>query len=80
MNLAERQRRIQRSHELLHQTNCRGIDIYRADVESPAQEVWKIASGAAARVEHTATPVETASQELIEQIDIDAAERGFQFV
>jgi hypothetical protein len=80
MDLVDRHRRIQRGHELTHGANRRGIGIHRPDVEPAPEEIRKIATGAAAGIDDTRTPIESATQELIEQIDIDPAELRFQFV
>ena len=74
MNLVERQRRIQRGHELAHRANRRRIGVHGPHIEAAPQEIRKVAPGAAARVEHTLTMVESAAEELIEQIDVDLAE------
>jgi hypothetical protein len=44
-----------------------------------SQEVGKVSAGAAAGIEHTPAAIEAAAQELIEEIDVDVAERRAQF-
>ena len=65
---------MQLADEPPHPDNRRGIDIHRPHVEVAAQEILKIASRAAARVEHAPPRVEAGTEQLIEQINVDLAE------
>ena len=79
MNPVGRQCRVQRGRELAHGVNRHGIGVHRPHIELAAQEIRKIAPGAAAGIHHARTTVETAAKELIEQVDVDPAELRFQF-
>jgi hypothetical protein len=61
-----RQCGIQRGHELPGRADRVGVGIYRVNIETAAQKIWKIATGAAASVEHAPAIVESPAKELIE--------------
>jgi hypothetical protein len=74
VDLAGRQARIQRGDEPAHRINRGRIGVHGPHIEAAVQEVGQIASGAAARIEHAPAMVESAAEQLIEQIDVDLAE------
>ena len=64
----------QRGGELARRGHRAGVLVDRVNLEPAREKIRQVASGAAARVEHAPPRVETAPQQLIEQVDVDLPE------
>ena len=69
---------LQRPSELAHRRDRVRAGVSGMDLEPAAQKIDEIAPFAAAGVEDAGTAIESAAQQLIEQIDVEPAEFGLQ--
>ena len=70
--------------EALRQRPCRGdrtgVLVDRVNVESSSQQVGKISAAAAAGIQDPAPAIETAAEQLIEEIDVELPEETLQLL
>ena len=72
--------RSQSRRQLTEPADRRRVAVHAKTGEAGSQKVDEIAAVAAPRVEYTRPVVEPPPEELVEQIDVDAAEPGAEFV
>ena len=80
LKILERQRRRELRRERPDAGQRAGIAVNPETGESAPEKVDEIASVAAPRIEYACAAIEPAPQDLIEEIDVDLAERGSHLV